>query len=52
LALETSSRNARVATLQKRWDWLRARLDLIIDLRGADVADLPGGASGLLVRGY
>jgi hypothetical protein len=28
------------------------RLDLILDQRGADMADLPGGASGLLVRGY
>ena len=31
---------------------LRAGLDLIIDLRGADMADLPGGASRMLVRGY
>jgi hypothetical protein len=26
--------------------------DLILDQRGADMADLPGGASGLLVRDY
>jgi hypothetical protein len=52
IALEISSRNARVAALQKRWDRLRARLDLILQQRGADVADLPGGASGLLARGY
>ena len=25
---------------------------LVLDQRGADMADLPGGASGLLVRGY
>jgi hypothetical protein len=25
---------------------------LLIDLRGADMADVPGGASGLLARGY
>jgi hypothetical protein len=25
---------------------------LVLDERGADMADLPGGASGLLVRGY
>jgi hypothetical protein len=49
IALEISSRNSRVAALQKRWD-ARARLDLILDQRGADMADLPGGASGLLVR--
>jgi len=52
IALEISSRNARVAALQKRWDRLRAGLDLILDQRGADMADLPGGARGLLVRDY
>ena|ERR1035437_1975124 len=46
--LEISSRNVRVAPLQKRWDRLRAGMDLILDQRGADMADLPGGASGLL----
>jgi hypothetical protein len=30
----------------------RAGLDLILDQRGADMAVLPGGASGLLVRDY
>jgi hypothetical protein len=29
---------------------LRWNLDLVLDQRGADMADLPGGASGLLVR--
>jgi hypothetical protein len=52
IALENSSPNARVAALQKRWGRLRARLDLIRDQRGADMADLPDGASGMLVRGY
>jgi len=52
IALEISSRNARIAALQKRWDRLRAGLDLILDQRGPDTADLPGGASGLLVRDY
>jgi hypothetical protein len=47
--LEISSRNSRVAALQKRWDRLRARLDLIFDQRGADMADL---RDGLLVRDY
>jgi hypothetical protein len=44
--------NNRIAALQKRWDRLRAGLDLILDQRGGDMADLPGGASGMLVRGY
>jgi hypothetical protein len=34
----------------KRWDRLRASLDLIPDQRGADMVDLPNGASGMLVR--
>ena len=41
------SRNARVAAIQKRWDRLRAGLDLILDQRGADMIDLLGGASGM-----
>jgi hypothetical protein len=45
-------RNSRVAALQRRWDRPRAGLDLILDQRGADLVDIPGGASGLLVRGY
>jgi hypothetical protein len=44
--------NARVAALLKRWDRLRVGLDLTLQERGADMADLPGGASGLLVRDY
>jgi hypothetical protein len=35
-----------------RWDLLRAGLDLVLDQRGADMTDLPGGASGLLCRDY
>jgi len=34
-----------------RWGRLRAGLDLVPDQQGADMADLPGGASGLLVCG-
>ena len=49
---QASPFNSRVAALQKRWDRLRAGLDLILDQRGADMADIPGGASGLLVRDY
>jgi hypothetical protein len=37
--------------VQKRWDRLRADLEMLLDQRGADMADLPGGASGLPVRG-
>jgi len=52
IALEISGRNARVAALQKRWDRLRAGRELVLDQRGAGMADIPVGASGLLVRGY
>jgi hypothetical protein len=52
IALEISSGAARVAAPLKHWDRLRAGLDLILDQRRADMADLPGGASGLLVRDY
>jgi hypothetical protein len=38
--------------LQKRWDRLRAGLERILQQRGADMADLPGGASGMLARDY
>jgi hypothetical protein len=33
-------------------DSVRWNLDLVLDQRGADMADVPGGASGLLVRDY
>jgi hypothetical protein len=46
ITLEISSRNARVQARQKRWDYLRAGLDLILDQRGADMADLPGVPTG------
>jgi hypothetical protein len=39
-------------TCGSRFHRLRAGLDLILDLRVADMVDLPGGASGMLVRGY
>jgi hypothetical protein len=42
-------RACHAAALQERWDRLRAGLDLVLDQRGADMADLRGGASGLLV---
>ena len=42
--------NNPLVALQKCWDRLRAGLDLILDQRCADMADLPGGASGSLAR--
>jgi hypothetical protein len=33
------------------WDRLRAGLEPVLDQRGAGMADIPGGASGLLARG-
>jgi hypothetical protein len=52
IAPEISSRNSRIAALQKRWARLRAGLGLILDQRGADMVDIPGGASGMLCRDY
>ena len=37
---------------QEGWDRLCAGLDPILDQRGADMADLPSGASGMLCRDY
>jgi len=50
--LEISGHNSRVAALPKRWDPLRTGLDLVLDQRCADLVDIPGGASGMRVRGY
>jgi len=52
ITLEITSRNAHITALQKSWDILTAVLDLILQQRAADMADVPGGASGLLVRDY
>ena len=35
---------------KKRWNCLRAGLDLILDQLGADMADIPGGVSGMPAR--
>ena len=50
IALEISSRNARVQMLQNRWDRMRR----VIDERAASpaFADVPGGTTGLLVKDY
>jgi hypothetical protein len=42
----------RASRRSKRWDRPRAGLDLILQQRGPDMADPPGGASRLLVRDY
>jgi Terminase small subunit len=49
---EISTRTGRVKALQERWDRLRDGLDRLLNERGADMAGLPGGASGLLLRKY
>jgi hypothetical protein len=41
VALEISSRNSPVAAIQKRWDRLRARLDLILDQTKRGHASVP-----------
>jgi hypothetical protein len=48
IALEISSRNARVQALQNRWDRMRR----VIDERATSpaFADVPGGTTGLLIR--
>jgi hypothetical protein len=50
IALEISSRNARVQMLQNRWDRMRR----VIDERAASpaFADVPGGTTGLLVKDF
>jgi hypothetical protein len=50
IGLGISRRNARELALQDRWDNLRAGVNLVSKQRGADMADLPGGTSGLLCR--
>ena len=50
IAREISSPQLRRRVAAKRWDRLRAGLDLVLDQRGAGMADIPVGASGLLAR--
>ena len=52
IAAEISSRNNRVQVLQKRWERLRDALDELLDQRGADMAEIPGGATGILCKDY
>jgi len=41
-----------MAGAAKAEDYLRAGLDLVLDQRGADMADSPGGACRMLCRDY
>src|SRR5258708_25604854 len=52
IALEISSRNARVQAMQDRWSMLRAGVAQLMIERAADMAEAPGGGTGLLVRHY
>jgi phage terminase small subunit len=46
ISLEISARNSRVKALQKRWDRLRAGLDLILDQRGRTWPTCPAAPAG------
>jgi len=52
VAAEISDRNARIQALQERWTWLRAKLDKVLEERGAEMAGVPGGPTGLLLRDH
>jgi hypothetical protein len=52
IELEFSSRNARVAALQTLGPAARRPRNGARDERGADMADVPGGSSGILCRDY
>ena len=52
IALEIGSRNARVQALQDVWTRMRAGLDLLLTERGAEMSEIPGGTSGLLMVDY
>ena len=45
IALEISSRNARVQALQGRWSQLREKLEKIMYERGQEMAEVPGGST-------
>ena len=52
IVLEISSRNARIQALQDRWSTLHAAIAQLMSERAADMAEVPGGGTGLLVRQY
>ena len=53
VATEVANKNARMAELQQRWDWLRDSLECLTEERGAALADeAPGGGTGLLLKRY
>ena len=45
IALEISSRNARVQAMQDRWSMLRAGVAQLMIERAADMAEAPGGGT-------
>src|SRR5215831_20906483 len=49
---EISDRNARIQALQERWTRLRAKLDQVLEERGKEMAGVPGGPTGLLLRDH
>src|SRR5262252_972883 len=51
-ALEIGQVDQRIRALQMRWDVLRRGLAIIIEERGADMHDIPGGRSGFLCRDF
>jgi hypothetical protein len=52
VALEISNRNMRVQALNERWNQLRSGLQRLLRERAKDMADVPGGQSGLLCREF
>jgi hypothetical protein len=52
VSAEISDRNARIQALQERWTRLRANLDQVLGERGKEMAGVPGGSSGLLMRDH
>jgi len=51
-ALEIGSVDARIEALQDRWNKLRRGVEQLIEERGANMINVPGGRSGLLCRDY
>ena len=52
IQLEISNKNARLQVLQERLNQLRVKLDTVLEERGEDMKDVPGGSTGLLCRNF
>src|SRR5262249_18379662 len=52
VTLEISNRNMRVQALNERWNQLRSAVESLLSERARDMADVPGGRSGLLCQEY